>query len=103
MANYAISYGRNCHTAADAPCGRPRRARLRHKPASADGDHVNSLARGGAALVAFAVVAVLVALGALARVDRAVLDIVHCHTRRGSTSERRSSPRLGNPKSSAAS
>src|SRR5713226_3547393 len=76
MANYAISYGRNCHTAADAPCGRPRRARLRHKPASADGDHVNSLARGGAALVAFAVVAVLVALGALARVDRAVLDIV---------------------------
>src|SRR5439155_16911404 len=40
------------------------------------GERINSLTRGATALAAFVVLAILVALGALANVDRAVLDFV---------------------------
>jgi undecaprenyl-diphosphatase len=54
----------------------PRRIRIRHVAADAGGERINPLARGAAALIAFAGLAVLVAAGALAGVDRAILDIV---------------------------
>jgi membrane-associated phospholipid phosphatase len=50
--------------------------RLLGHPATAGGEHVNSLATGAAALVAFVVLTVLVALRVFDGADRAILDFV---------------------------
>jgi membrane-associated phospholipid phosphatase len=50
--------------------------RLRRKPPKAGGEHVNALTRGFGALAVFAGLAILVALGAVAGVDRSVLDLL---------------------------
>src|SRR4029077_19963142 len=56
--------------------GLPRRDRLRHDAGTRGGDDISSLRRGAAALAAFVILTIVVALGTLRSVDRAILDFL---------------------------